>query len=383
MRLLFCVFTISVSLAASAATVPDRFETLAKQADTARSQEHLPEAIRLYREGTKLRPSWSEGWWSLGTLLYDQDRFSEAGAAFEHLLAGNRQRGPAFAFLGLCEYETGNYDSALARFRSWASAGWGGTLEFRDVANFHFALLLIRDGRFVDSLYLLASVAPRLGDTPELFEAMGLASLRMKYLPENYPPEKREQVWLAGKAALYGAQSPKDFGRADEYAARLEARYPEQPEVHSFRGTLYGFEGKKVDAEREYRSELKISPNHAPVLVALATIDLDKADMDEAGVLARRAIDADSSNAEAHHLLGRVLLMKGDLQGSVSELETAKRLAPGSPAIRSHLAMVYSRLGRTQEAKAESAALLVLKDKEQVMASAQEKLGEKTREKAH
>jgi hypothetical protein len=45
--------------------------------------------------------------------------------------------------------------------------------------------------------------------------------------------------------------------------------------------------------------------------------------------------------------------------------------------------MVYSKLGRTQEAKAESAAFLVLKNKEEIMAPPEEKLGEKTREKAH
>src|SRR5450631_4507769 len=248
MRPLFSVLAISFSLAASAATVPDRFETIARQADTARSQERVPEAIRLYGEGTKLRPSWYDGWWYLGSLFYDQDRFSEASAAFEHLLASTPHRSPAFAFLGLCEYETGNYDSALAQFRSWAGAGWGGTPELRDVAMYHFALLLTRDGRFVESLFLIAPLAQRLGDNPELVEAMGLASLRMSYLPENYPPELRERIWFAGKAALYAAQSPKDFERADEFAERLESRYGTQPEIHYFRGTLNGFEGKEVEA---------------------------------------------------------------------------------------------------------------------------------------
>ena len=35
-----------------------------------------------------------------------------------------------------------------------------------------------------------------------LIEAIGLASLRMAFLPENYPPERREAVWLAGTAAF-------------------------------------------------------------------------------------------------------------------------------------------------------------------------------------
>ena len=376
------VLLISLVLAAPAASVPTRFDAIAKQADVARSENRLQDAIRLYREGVHLRPSWSDGWWYLGSLLYDQDRFSEATIAFRHLLARTVHRGPAHAFLGLCEYETGKYDDALAQFRAWADAGWSGTPQLRDVAVFHFALLLTRDGKFIESLYLMATVAPRLGDNPELSEAMGLASLRLRNLPENYPPDQRERIWLAGKAALYAAQSPADYERAHEFAARLESRYPAQPEVHFLRGTLYGFEGKKADAEREYREELKISPNHVPALVALAAIDFEKADVAEAGKLARTAADTDPKNAEAHHLLGRFLFANGDLRASASELETAKQLAPDSPGVRSHLAMVYTKLGRTQEAKAEAAAFLALKNKEEVMASPQEKLGT-MREKAH
>jgi tetratricopeptide (TPR) repeat protein len=373
---------ISLASAAPAASVPAGFETVAKQADAARSQNRVRDAIRLYREGTHLRPSWTDGWWYLGSLLYDQDRFSEATIAFQRLIASTVRRGPAHAFLGLCEYETGKYDEALAQFRAWADAGWQGTTQLRDVAVFHFAVLLTRDGKFVESLYLMATLASRLGDNPELWEAMGLASLRMRNLPENYPPDQRERVWLAGKASLYAAHSPAEFERADEFAARLESRYPAQPEVHFFRATLYGFEGKKAEAEREYREELKISPSHVPSLVALAAIDLEKAEVAGAGILARQATGADPKNAEAHHLLGRVLLANGDLRASASELETAKQLAPDSPGVRSHLAMVYAKLGRTQEAKAEAAAFLALKNKEEIMASPQEKLGQ-VREKTH
>jgi tetratricopeptide (TPR) repeat protein len=367
---------IAFSMAASAASPPSHFEMIAKKAETARAQDRIPDAIRLYREGTKLRPSWADGWWYLGTLLYDQDRFGEASSAFQHL-TGTSHRGPADAFLGLCEYETGEYDEALRQFRAWAAAGWAGSPQLVDVAVFHFALLLTRDGRFIESLYLLASVAPRLGDVPELSESMGLASLRLQYLPENYPPELRERIWLAGKAALYAAQSPKDFQRADEFASRLERRYPNQPGIHYFRGTIYSFEDKSAGAEREYRQELTISPRHSPSMIALAAIDLDKANRIEAGELARSAIQADPNNPEAHHLLGRVLLEVGDLHASLKELEEAKQLAPDSPTVRAHLAMVYTKLGRKQEAKAESAAFLALKNKDEVMAPGKVKLGER------
>ncbi len=376
-------FLICFSLMAAAPSVPTPFETIASQAEAARVHDRVPDAIHLYQQGTHLRPSWADGWWYLGSLLYDQDRFSEAAIAFQRLLASTPHRGPAHAFLGLCEYETGRYDDALAQFRAWAGAGWAGTRELRDVADYHFALLLTRDGRFVESLYLISPLAERLGDNPELVEAMGLASLRLRYLPENYPPEDRERIWLAGKAAAYAAQNPQDFDRADEYAARLESRYGTQPEIHYFRGTVYGFEQKTAEAEREYREELKISPNHAPALVALAGIDLEKGDFEEAGKMALRAVGADPNNAEAHHLLGRVYLADGDLQASATELEKAKQLAPDIAEIRSHLAMVYMKLGRVKEAQAESAAFLALKNKEEVMATARQKLGNNQQENVH
>jgi len=360
---LFPGLLVSFSLAVSAAAAPDHFQTVANQADTARTQDRVAEAIQLYREGTRLRPSWEDGWWYLGSLLYDQDRFSEAVPAFQHVLASPSYRGSAHAFLGLCEYETGRYDDALAQFRAWAGAGWPGTPELRDVGYYHFALLLTRNGEYLESLSLVAWMVPRLGDNPEITEAMGLASLRMRYLPENYPPELRERIWLAGKAALYSQLKPEQYERADEFASRLEVGYPKQPEVHAFRATLYGFEKKPADAEREYREELEISPSHLPSLLAIVAFDLDRGDTGEAGVLARRAVGSDPNNAEAHHQLGRVFLANGELEPAAKELEIAKQLEPKSPVVRAHLAMVYGRMGRTEAAKAESAAYLSLKTK--------------------
>lgn len=383
MRPFLLLLILSTALAAQAAPGADRFESIAIQAEKARTQEQYPQAIRLYRDGTALRPSWSEGWWSLGTLLYDQDRFSEAGSAFEHLLSNPRDRGPADAFLGLCAYETGDYDKALARFRSWASAGWGGTPEFRDVAIYHFALLLTREGRFAESLYLLDPLAKRFRAMPELTEAMGLASMRMKYLPEDFPSEARERVWLAGKAAFHEFVFHEDFARAGEYAALLEARYGDQPEVHYFRGTMYTFEGKQADAEREYRDELKLSPHHAEALVALAAIDLERAELEEATAFARRAIAAEPGSAEAHHLLGRTLLNRQQWQPAALELEAARRLNPGNPQVRLHLAMAYGKVGRSQEAKAEVEAFHRLKAKEDIMAPAESKLAQPVGEKSH
>jgi cytochrome c-type biogenesis protein CcmH/NrfG len=61
-----------------AAQAPDT----AAQAEAARDADRVEEAIPLYRKALAARPEWAEGWWSLGTLLYDRDDYSEAAAAF-------------------------------------------------------------------------------------------------------------------------------------------------------------------------------------------------------------------------------------------------------------------------------------------------------------
>lgn len=350
------------------------FDQIAREADSARYSDEGERAVELYQEGLKLRPTWSEGWWDLASLLYDQDRFPEAEAAFRRFVANTRKPAPAYAFLGLCEYENKQYDLSIRHFRSWANSGWAGTPELIDVALFHFALLLTREGRFIESLYLLTTEVQRRGRAPALAEAMGLASLRMKNLPEDYPPEQREMVWMAGNSALFAVLPPNDLARADEFAERLLAHYERTPNVHYYVGTLRAFEGKKEDAEKQFRRELEISNQHVGALVELARLDLENDRLAEAAKFAKWSVELEPKDPETHHVLGRILLANDEVKESIRELEIAKGLAPDAATIRSHLAMAYFRLGLKDKAKAEMAAFSTLKAKEGIMAPAAEKL---------
>src|SRR5437867_772737 len=89
------------------------FASLSQRAAEARDADRLQEAISLYKRALALRPTWTEGWWSLGTLLYDQDNFREASKAFRKVVQWNPKNGTAHAMLGLCEFELGTDDAAL------------------------------------------------------------------------------------------------------------------------------------------------------------------------------------------------------------------------------------------------------------------------------
>ena len=337
------------------------FDEVVKQATSARNQGRTNEAIGLYREAVRMHPSWDEGWSWLGTAFYDQDRFPEAQDSFAHFVAIKPQPGPVWAMKGLCEFETHEYAQAGTDLQTWGRGDFRGGGDLTEVAAFHWAMLLTRQGEFVRALSMLADRARQDGESPPLVEAMGLASLRMPNLPEDYPSEFRERVWLAGKSAFYA--SVHDFARSEEYSHRLLSKYGQQPEVHYLEGTHRLFELKPAEAAQEFRKELQISPQHTPAMLELARIDIDAGDQAEALSLARRATGIDPKNPDSHQTLGRALLAAGQAKEGSRELEEAERLAPGNAAIHFDLATAYRKLERGKDAEREMSTYVSLKKK--------------------
>ncbi|HVN20498.1 MAG TPA: hypothetical protein VMU05_17060, partial [Dongiaceae bacterium] len=62
---------------ATASPGKTNFSELSEAADKAREENRDDDAIRLYRQALGLQPSWKQGLWFLGMLLYDKDQYSE------------------------------------------------------------------------------------------------------------------------------------------------------------------------------------------------------------------------------------------------------------------------------------------------------------------
>ena len=86
------------------------FEELAAKATAAREAGNIPQAVDLYREALQLKPTCTEGRWFLGTLSYDSDRYDIGRQAVEFVKLEDKAP-PGWSFLGLCEFETGEYAS--------------------------------------------------------------------------------------------------------------------------------------------------------------------------------------------------------------------------------------------------------------------------------
>src|SRR5262249_23573915 len=64
----------------------DTFNRLSRMAQKASAENRLDDASRLYKKALAIRPTWADGWWSLGTLEYDQNHYTKAGGDFKQVI---------------------------------------------------------------------------------------------------------------------------------------------------------------------------------------------------------------------------------------------------------------------------------------------------------
>jgi tetratricopeptide (TPR) repeat protein len=164
------------------------FEKLAKSADAARAANDFDQAISLYQRATKLRPSWTEGWWYLGMLYYEQDRYSEARDSFRKLLNLGGQTGIGWTMLGLCEFQTRQYELSLTHLLKGENLGIAHAEQFQQVSDYYVVLLLTRQGSFEQALARLAVMGQAGRQGNDYIEAAGIAGLRKPVLPVELPP---------------------------------------------------------------------------------------------------------------------------------------------------------------------------------------------------
>lgn len=338
------------------------FNQVSKQADEARLSHRLEDAIALYLQALRLKSDWAEGWWYLASIFYDRDRYSEARDALRSLLSIQSQNGngQAWALMGLCEFQLRNYDQALADIQYARTLGMGDNKEFIMVSRYHAAILLTRSGQFELGYEVLRLFAREGNESLSIIEALGANVLRMPFLPSEIPPDKRELVLLAGRAAFYqAARRVLDSQRGYQ---ELLARYPDTPNVHYAYGVFLLVETPDAALE-EFRRELKISPTHIPAMLQIAFEYIKRNDFEAAKPFAEKAVETAPTLFAARNALGSVLLELGKVDDAIRELEIGVKQAPDSPEMHFALARAYSRAGRKEDAAKERAMFLKL-DKE-------------------
>jgi len=361
----------AVNEQASRSTGNESFEKLAARAQAALNAERIPEAIRLYEHATKLRPNWSEGWWHLGTLFFDAQRFGEARDAFAHFVATERkQPGPGFGMLGLSEFQLTHYAEAQAALEKSIKLGVGTDPAFVREVLIHDGILNAESGKPEIALQRLTLAANQIAaenpDAPKdavfadlkLLDAFGVAALRISNLPAKLPPEQLPMVRLAGRAqALIALQ---DRVAAETELKQLVALYASQPGVNYMNGVFMLKEHPPLAVDA-FRREIQVSPSDASPRIQLAFEFLRTGDYQQGLKYAKEAVGLAPNNFVAHVACGRLWLETGKTDSAMEELRLAVRLAPGSPDAHFALSRALTAAGRDREAAHERAEFERLK----------------------
>lgn len=342
------------------------FEDVSKRADEARDAGQLDEAVKLYRRALVLNPKWAEGWWSLGTIHYDADRFAEAQLAFEKVVALDPKQGTARAMLGLCEFELGRPDRALKDIEASKTLGVLEDKQLRDVVAYHEAVLLQRTGRFEAAKEALSSLCRGGVRSGELVETFGMVALRMRDASSPDPGTEAGQVvqHVGRGACLSGA---KDYEAAKAEFDQVIAGAPHFPLVHYAYGCALVDARDIAGAVKEFEAEIAEQPKSVlPRLhIAAAEYKVDSA----AGLkFAEEVVQLEPKLPLGHYLLGLLLLDTGAYERAVPELEIAQKAFPHDGRIDLALATGYAHVGRPQDAARARAEFARKKQAEQAAA---------------
>ena len=334
----------------NAASTQQRFDQLLQSAQKAREENHDDEAVQLFRRALQQRPESEEALWYLGSMLYEKEQFAAARDVLRSFLTLRSDAGPAWALLGMSEFQLRAYPRALQHLQRAMTQGMGDRKELMDSVFYHVAILLTRFERYDDSMDILQKMLASGSPDPTLVEPAGLAGLRLPYLPAEIPPDQRELITLSGKAVV--ALQMQQQEEADAEFKRLVATYPNEPGVHFLRAAFLS-EMHPEEAMREFERELTISPSSAIARIRLAQQLITAGEFDRALSLAQQAIQLDPKRASAHMMAGEALVAKGDVANGIKELEIARGDDPSIGRVHWDLLRAYAASGRKDEASRE------------------------------
>ena len=149
-------------------------------------------------------------------------------------------------------------------------------------------------------------------------------------------------------------QQQTAFVKATAELVSAESVDAERPEAH-LNLALSALRRRELpEAEKEYRTALRLDPAFVPALVNLADLDRARGKDDEGERLLRQAMTVEPGNADVQYALGLSLVRRRDYAGAIDLLRRASELAPKN----ARYAYVFAVALNSTGAHAEATALL-------------------------
>ena len=263
----------------------------------AKNAEALPEL----RKGAALRPDWFDLQIELGIASQHAGDADGAVAAFSEAAKLRPQDAEAFNDLGLALVQKGDAGESIPKFKTAVQLRPGDctirgnlAIGYMQLADFDSA---------ITELEAAIKLAP---DNASLHYNLGLALKLKDQLP----------------AAVLEFQK----------AAQLD---PMQADVHYTLGVTLWQQGEFAQAVAELRTATKIRPDYAEAFYTLGTVLKQQGNLPESASALREAIRLQPDFAGAHTTLAGVLRQQGDSAGAAAESKLGAEMAKSANALQS------------------------------------------------
>ncbi|HEX8889036.1 MAG TPA: tetratricopeptide repeat protein [Pyrinomonadaceae bacterium] len=273
---------------------------------------------------------------ALGVALLRESRFDEAAQLYDALAEKRPHDASVLYGAALSTFNVGRPAEAESLARRAVDAA----LALAKGAN----VKSVENERASDALVLLGVVLAVRNDDAGALKAIQQA---VQLAPNNFDAQ------LALGRALFGMGDDAGATRAFRAAVALK---PSDTQALFFLATTLEHNGDMDAALAAYRELVARQPRTAEGHLGLGVLLLKRsgAEADEGVRELERALEINPDLYEARVALGRVLITRGRANDAVEHLRRAAELAPGNPEPHYQLSLAYRRLGRKDEAEAES-----------------------------
>ena len=282
-------------------------------------QEHYKQAVPLYRRALEIGPEVPGLRLNLGLALFKGGEPKAAITEFERVLKSQPGNQQLTTLIGMAHYGLAEYADAVPYLKQ-AAANDPQNLPLR-LALAH-SCLWSKQNQCVMDVY---------------HEILSLNS------------ESAEADMVAGEAL---DEMKDNEGSTKMFRAAVKAN-PKEPNAHFGLGYLLWTQKQYKEAASEFEAELANDPDHIQAKLYLADTDIQLNQVDLAGPLLEKVVQANPAIGLGHLDLGIVYSEANRNADALRELTAAAKIIPNDVNVHWRLARLYRTLGKKEEAKAE------------------------------
>lgn len=338
---------VCVAQANAKVSLDAEFKALATRAAAARDAQHLDEASALYRQGLRINSRWAEGWWTVGAIDYDAERYAEAALEFQKLVTLAPKHGTGRAMLGLCQFRLGQDGEALKSIEAAKAIGIANDEQLQRVMVYDEGVLLQRSSRFEAARTALGSLCQSGVADQDAVMALGMVALWMTDAKVPIGNNVAQVTMHVGRGACLSARKDYEGGRRE--FELVAATAPHFPKFHLAYGRFLEEAGDSSGAIRQYKLAIEEDPGSVLARFCIGAAEY-KVDSASGVTYAEEAVRLAPGLPYAHYLLGLLLLDVGEFKRAVPELEIARKALPRESRVELSLGSAYAHLGRTEDA---------------------------------